>query len=191
MTLNQIVARQNAKELFAVGKYQIIPKTLKEAMEKMKLSGNEKFDEKLQERIFNEFLAGSKRPALAAYRSGKSNDIDAAMLDASKEWAGLPNPKTGKSYYDGDGRNHANVSLEEVKAGLMADRAMADRAKALAIKNDAVQTAANKPAAQATPSSGAPVVIQTTQTAKQPAPMQVVPGVNGEGLMSSTEQFRH
>jgi hypothetical protein len=181
MTLDQVMSRQNAKQLFAVGKYQIIPSTLKEAKEKMGLTGKELFDEKLQERIFKEYLAGSKRPALSAYLSGESNDIMAAMIDAAKEWRGLPDPRTGKTYADkGAVGNKANVSVEELRAALEADRA----------RNLA---AASRPVPA--PQSTKPVqqnnntVIQASGGQKPPTETAFVPPPDGNNWLRSAEQF--
>jgi hypothetical protein len=75
----------------AVGKYQIIQSTLKEGAEKLKIPLTQLFDEKTQDKLYYEFLTGSKRKNLGDYLSGKVSDtpenLAAAQLDLSKEFA--------------------------------------------------------------------------------------------------------
>lgn len=123
LTIGQIQARQARKHgdkqrLFAVGKYQIVKDTLKEAVASMKLSKNEKFTPELQDRMFSEFLAGSRRRDMKKYITGKSNNKNKAIFSASKEWASIANPRTGKSYYAGKGGNKAHISAKKMGDGL-------------------------------------------------------------------------
>lgn len=132
--------------VFAAGKYQVTtagydPKskkrtegTLGEAITALGIDRNEKFTPELQERIFNEFLVGSKRPAVQAYRSGKSNDLNSALYELSKEFASFPVPmgyrtKSGQKsngkmgFYDKDSAgNKASVKIDDVIKALNLDR---------------------------------------------------------------------
>lgn len=117
MTVNEVLAQQNLhskdpNRLFAVGKYQIIPKTLEEIKSKMNLTGDEKFTPELQDRMFNEHIIQKKRPKVAeAIRSGKN--IEIASTEMAKEFASVgAKEKGGRSWYDGDGINKAAVSPE-------------------------------------------------------------------------------
>lgn len=122
MTLGEIMRYQKIKDpnnpnrLFAVGAYQLIPETLKIAMKGAGFSENTVFTPDVQDQLGMELLIGSKRPKLAAYIKGESDDIESAMLDFSKEWASAPNPKTGNSYY-GSG-NKAKHSVAETREAL-------------------------------------------------------------------------
>ena len=126
MTLGEIKKYQSIKDpnntdrLFAVGAYQLVPETLEMAMKGAGLSDNTVFTPEVQDRLGVELLIGSKRPNLAAYIKGESDDIDAAMLDFAKEWASAPDPETGKSYY-GSG-NKAKHSVEQTRRALMSAR---------------------------------------------------------------------
>lgn len=124
MTIGEIMKRQSLPKsdpnrLFAVGRYQMIPDTLKEAVTALKLSKSEKFTPEVQEQLFG-YLINQKRPEIGNYLSGKSNDINAAMLGASKEWASVANPFTGNSYY-GSG-NKASISSAEMSQALTSMR---------------------------------------------------------------------
>jgi hypothetical protein len=124
MTLLEIIAMQegtisSGRKLFAVGRYQIIPETLKFAIKHSQFSFNTLFTEKIQDALAVTLIQ-KKRPALGAYLKGESNDLDKAMHAAAREWASLPNPKTGKSAY-GSG-NRALHSRTEVSKALISAR---------------------------------------------------------------------
>jgi muramidase (phage lysozyme) len=105
----------NPNRLFAVGKYQLIPTTFDMVVKGLGLPKNTIFNEETQEKM-GRYLLFQKRPALGAYIKGESNDETTALLEASKEWASLPSPKTGNSYY-GKG-NKAQHTLKETKIAL-------------------------------------------------------------------------
>lgn len=117
-TVAEVMTDQANQKYNAAGRYQIIKDTLRAAVKSMGLTGNEKFDQKLQDRIFGEFLAGTKRPGIAAYLTGKSNDIHAALKQASEEWASVADPDTGLSHYAGQGNNRASIGVAEMTRAL-------------------------------------------------------------------------
>ena len=127
MTVDEVVAAQQAGELFAVGKYQIIPKTMPGFLDKMGISGDEIFNQSLQEK-FPQYVLDHKRPAVGAYLSGKSNDRTAAIQALSREFAavGLAYPEAGRqrgqSRYAGMSGNKASISPEAMGAALDKDR---------------------------------------------------------------------
>lgn len=130
MTVDEILAAQSLpkndpKRLFAVGKYQVVPKTMKEAVSSLGIKGSERFTPELQEKIFKDYLVGKKRRAVSEFLSGKSNDIDSAVLALSKEFASVQDPRTGKGYYDGIAGNKASISADAVRAALLKDRSAA------------------------------------------------------------------
>lgn len=118
MTVAEVLAAQKEGRFKAAGRYQMIPGTLEAGMKALGMSGAEKFDKATQDRLFEGYLAGSKRPAIMDYLSGKSGDIKAAILAVSQEWASVANPLTGKSFYAGDGVNRASISVEEMTRAL-------------------------------------------------------------------------
>lgn len=117
-TVGEVMADQAAHKYNAAGRYQIIAGTLREAAKSMGLKGDEKFDQKLQDRIFSEHLAGTKRPAIADYLSGRSNDIRAALKATALEWASVADPDTGRSAYEGQGNNRSSISVAEMTRAL-------------------------------------------------------------------------
>jgi len=131
MTLAEIIKRQdylmdkrNPQQsdygLFAVGRYQVIPGTMKGIVKKMGLDLNAKFDKAMQDRIALGLIQHN-RPYVWDYIQGKHNDRKGAMLHLAKEWASLPHPDTGRSVY-GNG-NKSSHTVAEVAAALDAARA--------------------------------------------------------------------
>jgi len=123
MKVGQIRQLQSEGKLFAVGKFQMIPKTLQAAIDAGKVSLNDVFDETTQDRLFDFLIA--KRPKAQSYLNGDPNvSRDVAIAELAKEWASIGVPydmqganrmvKKGESYYAGDGINVASISPEEV-----------------------------------------------------------------------------
>jgi muramidase (phage lysozyme) len=94
----------------AVGRYQIISRTLESLESKLKLTGSELFNEELQDRMAIELL---NRRQLQKFLNGTIT-LEQFALNLSKEWASLPKDASNKSYYDGDGLNKALVDYAEV-----------------------------------------------------------------------------
>ena len=138
MTISEFLERGKLKagdpnRLFAVGKYQIIPKTMEDLVKRLKLDPDVTYlDSDTQDKLFANGLVGSIRKKVDAYVKGVSDDRDAAILELAKEFAsvGIPydmtvNGKTlkrGESYYSGKGGNKAHNSPDEVGKALDADR---------------------------------------------------------------------
>jgi hypothetical protein len=134
MTVNQVMQRQSIKwgdpnesqKLFAVGKYQMIPTTLADAVKYMKIDGNQKLTGALQEKIFEEYLIGPKQPAIARYLNSPVDDpqlLYEAVKASSREWASIADPDKpgGMTSFYGSG-NKASISVEQMKEYLRADR---------------------------------------------------------------------
>jgi hypothetical protein len=141
--------------IFAAGKYQIIPDTLRGAIQSMGLNENDAFTPELQERIFREYLVGSKRKRLKGVLNGRSDDLEGAAYDASREFASLAVPRGRKTkfgrvsdgtmgYYDGDkAKNKASISADRVMEAIRQERDL--RAKAQKAKDAPKPLDANTP----------------------------------------------
>jgi muramidase (phage lysozyme) len=163
-TVAQVMADQAAQKYNAAGRYQIIGSTLKTAVASMGLKGDEKFDRAMQDRIFGEYLAGEKRPAIRDYVSGKSNDLAAAQLAAAQEWASVADPSTGKSYYPGN--NRASISAAEMAEALQKTRAQ------IAARTPTPPTqVAQLPVPPVPPAAGAPAPQAPPVTVPPPTPV--------------------
>ena len=135
LTIGEIQSRQaldvtNADRLGAVGKYQVIASTLKEAVNALKLTADTKFDAATQEKIFTEYLLDAKRPSVRQFVTGGTNDVNSVIRNLSQEFAAIANPDTGKSFYDGKGGNTSTISVEQIKAAILAARDQFQKNKA-------------------------------------------------------------
>lgn len=121
-TIGLLEQMQNKGQVFAVGAYQFTPGVLARARREAGLPANAPFTPENQNRMAMALITGSKRPALAAYITGKSNNLDAAHRDIALEWAGLQGP-SGRGMYDGDkAGNRASVRAAQVRAMLVQAR---------------------------------------------------------------------
>lgn len=118
MTVEEVMQEQADGNLFAAGRYQIIPQTLEELLGYSGVKTTDKFDQKTQDKLF-EAIISKKRPVAWSYISGTSDGSQRALMDAArdlaKEFASFEDPYTGRSYYAGDNAgNSAHVSADEV-----------------------------------------------------------------------------
>ncbi|EOU9513069.1 hypothetical protein ACOJCK_003009 [Cronobacter dublinensis] len=89
MTISQVIDSQDDKSsqgMFATGRFQITPDTLKNAVNSLGLNINNLYDEDMQDKIFEEYVIKVKRPAIISYLEGNGN-IEDAIYDWAKEFA--------------------------------------------------------------------------------------------------------
>lgn len=109
----------------AIGRYQFIRATLAGLVKEMGLSGKERFDEDLQDRLAERLL---QRRGLTRFIAGNLSR-EAFANNLAMEWASLPvvtpiNGKdVGESYYAGDGLNYALMKPGTILAALDALKA--------------------------------------------------------------------
>jgi hypothetical protein len=110
LTLNEVAALQ--KEMVknngissAIGKYQFIQATLKEAIKGLGLSGDEKFTPEVQDKLALWLL--KNRTSFEEWVTG-SGDSAKFQNELASQWASVPNT-SGKSAYAGDGVNNATA----------------------------------------------------------------------------------
>jgi muramidase (phage lysozyme) len=118
MTLDQIEALQtkmlkhpkNKLKSSALGRYQIIRTTLRTMRQQLVLTGREKFDADMQDRLAC-FLLGQR--GIDKWLAGRLS-LDTLIRNLAQEWASIPKPD-GKGHYEGQ---HAGVSVSQVKSAL-------------------------------------------------------------------------
>ena len=167
----QALPKGHADRVFAAGKYQIIPNTLREAQAAMGFSDSDKFTPELQDRIMTDFLIGKKRKPLMNYIKGKSDNLAGAEDALAQEFASFK-ASSGKGWYDGDkAGNRASVSgkaqiqaarvkyAELVRAGVSEDEAYR-----IATSTSAASQTADKPKGAVAPSVDTPPVQVKTET---------------------------
>ena len=101
----------------AVGGYQIISKTFNGLVDTLGLTGDELFDEPMQDRMGSSLLAGR---GFNEWQAGKLSDQKFAN-NLAHEWAALPTA-SGRSAYAGDGLNASTVSSTDLFGALTATR---------------------------------------------------------------------
>ncbi len=116
LNLQRIIVRNGGQS--ASGKYQIIRKTLQGLVVEMKLSGNELFNEEIQDRMAKQLL---KRRGYHRFLC-RTKTLKSMVRNLSQEWASFPRDECGRSYYAGDGLNKALVSYDEVIRVLKLER---------------------------------------------------------------------
>ena len=105
-TVDEVIELQKGSRVSsAAGGYQFLRKTLVGLKEELGLTGKERFNEDLQDRLAQALM---ERRGLNEYLQGKITKEQFADRLA-QEWAGLPT-SSGKSHYEGDGLNKATVS---------------------------------------------------------------------------------
>lgn len=119
MTINEVLDWQKdfvngGSPSSAAGRYQIIQGTLSGLKDEMNLTGEEKFDEQMQDRMGTVLL---ERRGYSSFLEGRISE-DQFMRNLSQEWAALPKDHGGASYYAGDGLNKALVTPQAVLAAL-------------------------------------------------------------------------
>lgn len=123
MTVDQVLAWQKdyvrgGSASSAAGKYQIISTTLAGLKREMGLTGNERFDEAMQDRMATVLL---NRRGYSQYLAGRL-DERTFMRNLAAEWASMPKDASGRSYYAGDGLNKALVDPATFVAAIRASR---------------------------------------------------------------------
>ena len=86
MTISEVIDAQRERNMFATGRFQIIPETLKSAVKALNLDTSKLYDASMQDQIFEQFLIRLKRPAFINYLEGNGSAEDAIYAWA-KEFA--------------------------------------------------------------------------------------------------------
>jgi peptidoglycan hydrolase-like protein with peptidoglycan-binding domain len=133
MTVGEILRRQDLprndpQRLFAVGKFQIIPGTMEETVRALGIDRSARFTPELQERMFHDYLIDEKRPAVRAFITAPEGQGTPALqqraqIALAQEFASVADPRTGRSYYDGDSAGNASsITARQSADALMAMR---------------------------------------------------------------------
>lgn len=121
-SIGDVIGLQKSGQVFAVGAAQFTPGVLDQAMRDAGLTSADQFSPANQDRMATALMMGTKRPALAAYLKGESDNITAAHQGLCQEWAGVVCPN-GRGFYDGDSAgNRAAGDVAEVQAALQQTR---------------------------------------------------------------------
>ena len=115
--------RENDYKSTAVGKYQIKKSTIESLLYKPGTTElrnpndfnlDTKFDEKTQDWAADALINRRMKAAEDTAEALGMHIQVAEALELAKEWASLPDPRTDKSYYDGDGVNESHHKIGDV-----------------------------------------------------------------------------
>ena len=92
---------------FAMGKYQVIPATMRTITKGLKFSDDDLYSQENQDKIIEYLIyAGQKRPKLSKYLLGSNSvTLDEAQIELAQEFSSIPKPN-GNSYYGNEKAGH-------------------------------------------------------------------------------------
>lgn len=111
------VIHQQRYRLYAVGRYQFIPRTLLFAVNASGVNMADKFNEATQDRLMAALIA-YKRPYILSYLQGSHNDLGGTLDELAREWASVEY-RGGRSYYRRGG-NRAHIRRADAAKVLQA-----------------------------------------------------------------------
>jgi hypothetical protein len=102
----EITTSQPQSAIFATGRYQVIPVTMKDHLLETGLTTEDLYDEVNQDRFCMTLIYGTKRPILRDYLLGVDGvTLNRAQTNFAQEWSSVPTP-AGESYYGGESSHH-------------------------------------------------------------------------------------
>lgn len=110
-TVGQVIAYQQ-RWLYAVGRYQFIPTTLRFAVAHSEVDNLDMFTPEVQDKLMAALVL-YKRPAVGAYLRGDHDLEGWAMNEMAREWASVEY-RNGRGYYDHVGGNRAHITRVEL-----------------------------------------------------------------------------
>jgi hypothetical protein len=140
--------------IFAAGRYQIVPETLKGLVKQGVVSKEDKFNEETQDKLGTALIKGT-----GALKLAESGDYEGAQNALAKTWAAIPlatdvgDKKAGQSFYQKPGQNKSMQNLD-VKGALMASSGTLSPNQSAALAPNA-------------PSSGTTLAAATTDVSKE------------------------
>ena len=153
--------------IFAAGKYQIIPGTLKTLVDKGVVSKDDKFDNITQDKLGMALIAGTGALKLAA-----KGDYEGAQNALAKTWASIPlakdigDKKAGNSYF-GDTKNSASKkSGRDISAALKNSTTGNDLQQASISVRDGERSSMAQTASPNTIVNNSPTTISNSSTGK-------------------------
>jgi hypothetical protein len=111
LTVGQVMQMQSRKEIFAAGRYQIIPTTLAGLVARKVVKPEDQFSPVVQDKLAMELINKRMKDA--------GSDPVRQQFELSKEFASIENPYTGSSYYAGDkAGNKSLITTNQMQTAL-------------------------------------------------------------------------
>jgi len=118
-TVKEVIQMQRW-QVHAVGRYQIIPSTLRWAVNHSSVNELDMFTPEVQDTLMAALIV-YKRPAVGAYLRGDHKLLGWALDELAKEWASIEY-RNGRGFYDHIGGNRSKIDREEVTEVLQSIR---------------------------------------------------------------------
>ena len=160
---------------FAMGKFQVIPKTMRMVRSGLGFSDSDIYSPTNQDLIIQFLIySGKKRASLSAYLLNKGSvTLDQAQTDLSREFSSIPTPD-GTSYY---GNEKAHHESETIRTALKNARdANKKSGRTTMLNNAQLQSTISGFTGQPSPS---PVPLADLQAKYAGKTMYIVPGEGG------------
>ena len=110
-TVKEVIQMQRW-QIYAVGRYQFIPSTLRWAVNHSSVNELDMFTPEVQDTLMATLIV-YKRPAVGAYLRGDHDLLGWALDELAKEWASIEY-RNGHGFYDRIGGNRAKITRAEV-----------------------------------------------------------------------------
>lgn len=110
-TVGQVMDMQRSR-LYAVGRYQFIPVTLRFAVRHSEVDELDMFTPETQDKLMAALIL-YKRPSIGAYLRGDHDLLGWALDDMAREWASVEY-RAGRGFYDHIGGNRAHITRAEL-----------------------------------------------------------------------------
>jgi len=170
MTVGEVMALQAKKELFAAGRYQIIPDTLAGLVKSGVVKPEDMFSPVVQDKLAMALV--NRR-----LKAGGSDPIK-QQFELSQEFASIENPYTGKSYHEGKGNNKASISTNQIQLALRGGSGAPSGGG-----GNQVADAGNKPSsAPPAPASSTPPAGGSSLLASLASPLEMLDKYTGGAL---------
>lgn len=120
LLIAELLRLQNNGTIYAVGRYQFVPSTLRFALEHSEITERHFFSPDVQQKLFVALLE-HKRPVVGEYIAGEHDDIELALDRIAREWSSVEY-RYGRGFYDHIHGNRAHITREEMRAALIEAR---------------------------------------------------------------------
>lgn len=114
-TIKEVIEMQRW-QIYAVGRYQFIPSTLRWAVNMSRVNELDMFTPEVQDTLMTTLIL-YKRPAIGAYLRSDHDLLGWALNELAREWASVEY-RNGRGFYDHVGGNRAHISRQEAAAVL-------------------------------------------------------------------------
>jgi len=117
MTVDKVMSEQANTNLYAAGKYQITPETMKGFVRTMGIDGSDIFNEETQDK-FKQYVVDHKRPEVGRYLRGEEgSSLEKAQIALAAEFASIGVPRDMKRGEYASTSSNGPIPKQDIKKG--------------------------------------------------------------------------